>query len=244
MLIVSKFRDYYDTAIVYGVDKSIVYKREQKVLEYDYKKLQGTSWYESKKQFLQPDLSIDTKWTKLKVFERVECSVIGFCGKLYPVYVFTYKDGNVEYSYDKESATEILKSANLYKKTKSREIFWSRRFHTSSYIDEFFDSSNWNYLLRMFQDLKEPIFLLKQIKATGRGYEMKIAPTLSDYKFAKVFAPTQAFQEIQNYISGVLGVGERDTVTLSDEMKSHKKGYDKWSFRTHKEDSKKPRKKK
>lgn len=242
MLIVSKHRDYYDTAIVYGVDKTIVYERTQASSDYNYAKTHGRTWYRET-DIMHPDLNVQHKWNRMKCFKRVECSVIAFCGKLYPVYIFTYENDDIEYSYDKDTTIDILTKEGLYEKTKNNS-FWGRNFYSSSYIDNFYNVDNWSYLLKHFQEFKQPVFMLKKTRVHGRNYEIEIAPTLADYKFAKVFPPTQAFQEIQNYISGVLGTGERDMVILDDSMKAQKKGYDKWSFRTHKADSKKPRKKK
>ena len=40
-----------------------------------------------------------------------------------------------------------------------------------------------------------------------------------------------AFQEIQMYISGVLGTGEKEIIEVEDKYKIPQHGFNKWSFR-------------
>ncbi|RMG23941.1 MAG: hypothetical protein D6732_24245 [Methanobacteriota archaeon] len=63
---------------------------------------------------------------------------------------------------------------------------------------------------------------------------------LSDIEFHKVLDPYMVFQEIGQYISGVIGGSFPATVNISDESMAKKKGFDKQSFR--KASSKKARK--
>jgi len=58
-----------------------------------------------------------------------------------------------------------------------------------------------------------------------------INPVLKDYEFYKIFDSYQAFQEIQMFISGVLGSKEKDIIMIEDKYKIASHGFDKWSFR-------------
>ena len=59
-----------------------------------------------------------------------------------------------------------------------------------------------------------------------------VNPILRDYQFARVIDPYTAFQEIQMYVSGVLGVNKDGTEFPSTEKeKVAQHGMDKWSFR-------------
>ena len=81
---------------------------------------------------------------------------------------------------------------------------------------------------------QSPIFLYTSDKE-GYGFGHKkfyINPKLQDEEFYRVFDPFMAYQELSMYISGVLGVGERPTVDISDIDMAAKKGFDNKSFRT------------
>lgn len=93
MLIVSAFRDYYDSIKVYGIDKTVVYNR--KIEKMDFKK--GPRMYSI--GFFQKEPFQGTR-------------IIGFCGKLYPL----LQKNNV-IIYDKKHALSSIKE-NYY----SREV--------------------------------------------------------------------------------------------------------------------------
>ena len=59
-----------------------------------------------------------------------------------------------------------------------------------------------------------------------------INPLLKDYQFYKVYDAVQTFQEIQMFISGVLGNKEKEIIEVADKYKITQHGFDKkWSFR-------------
>ena len=99
-----------------------------------------------------------------------------------------------------------------------------------SEVDNFDD----NYL---FIKYKTPIFVinLKQALHTFiydySGSPLIINPVLKDIGFQKVVDSWTTFQEIQMFISGVLGTGENDTIEVSEDVKIKQHGFDKWSFR-------------
>lgn len=64
------------------------------------------------------------------------------------------------------------------------------------------------------------------------NHELELNPSLKAYKFMKVVDPYSAFQEISQFISGVLGNSEKQTVDISDENRLLQHGFDKkFSFR-------------
>lgn len=240
LLIVSKFKDYYDTASMYGIDKTIVYVRTNSESEYEYAKRHGRESVGYRSPYTRPSITLEDRWAKIEPYDSIEASVIGFCGKLYPVYRFTLKD-EIEVIYDKQEVLDKLREHSILVEDNWR---FSDNVKNKNYIDRFFDVNTWKYLESLFVELKQPVFILKNTHSRRTETFLEIAPELKAYKFGKHFSAPLAFQEIQNYISGVIGVGTPDMVQISNEDQIHKKGYDKWSFRTHKEDSKKPRKKK
>jgi hypothetical protein len=85
VLIVSKFRDYYDASVGYGVDKTIVYERETRVVRSNEffvgHHIDSDNYY-----LKRPNLNeerFDNQW-----------KIIGFCGKTYVAVIQTKKDSN------------------------------------------------------------------------------------------------------------------------------------------------------
>ena len=65
------------------------------------------------------------------------------------------------------------------------------------------------------------------------------AANLKEIGFAKAVDPYTLFQELSMWIGGVLPRPGADMVEITDQkIKAHKAGFDKWSFRKHKDDSK------
>jgi hypothetical protein len=109
-------------------------------------------------------------------------------------------------------------------------------------------ADNINYVLSynalpIFRELKVPVFIydgdfgrteFDKKRSISNSFKPKfiINPLLKDYEFYKVFDTFQAFQEVQMFLSGVLGRGEKEIVEVQDKYKITQHGFDyKWSFR-------------
>jgi hypothetical protein len=101
--------------------------------------------------------------------------------------------------------------------------------------------------IEIFRELNSPVFIYDG--DYGRSYfygklynnhkpKFIINPLLKEYEFFKVFDTFQAFQEIQMFLGGVLGRGEKEIVQVADKYKIAQHGFDKWSFRKMPEDGK------
>jgi hypothetical protein len=208
MLIVSKFHDYYDSAIGYGVDKTIVYHRIFDDKTY-YKS--ASSW---------------RKETWGKEVCEVKLFTIGFCGKLYPgVNIFKYQYGGTTLDRNIYSAQELedfrisLGAQDRKRRRVLRGVYLDTRAGREDYF-RVVESDD------LFFKYKCPVFYKD---SSG----IKPNPRLKDFSFQKVKDSVTAFQDIMMYISGVLGVDQRPMVEISDEDKAHKKGHGgKYSFRT------------
>lgn len=220
MYIVSKFRDYYDTAISYGIDKQCVYKREKKEIENKGSYQNGFSTFRN-------------DW-------YVRTSTIGFCGKLYPVleifksYWDSSKPGDV--FYDFESVKKFLEEHKIHlpEKSKYRNSFFCRnRLDNMLAIKEYFQVKEDN---KLFMEHKVPVFIKRKHNF------FVVNPCLKDYKFYRVKDPHTAFQEIYMYMAGVIGNTEKETVDIDDTIRAKQHGFNEYSFKTLKGD-KKPRKK-
>jgi hypothetical protein len=205
MLIVSKFNDYYDTAIIYGIDKSCVYKREQKEVFFDFdEKLQ---------RFLGLQ---DSEYCK---------GLVGFCGDIYPVilsnhYLIDSSDADISVYYDQNSYDARPRKKQDRMK-KYRFLFSSKYFLSD---EDFWEKDAWNEYKEIFRSYNIPSFLII-------GKKLILNPTLKKLNFMTIKEPAVAFQDIHMYLSGVLGVGEREAIEISDEDRAKKKGFDDWSFR-------------
>src|ERR1700690_2919072 len=104
MLIVSKFHDYYDTASVYGVDKTCVYKRLEKVIDKTPKNWQDTERWPTEERF---EVWKSTRWYTYEISK----AIVGFCGEMYPLIFVkkSYSSGSDEFSFfEKDKLQEFL----------------------------------------------------------------------------------------------------------------------------------------
>lgn len=234
MHIISKFKDYYDSAVGMGIDKSIIYERHDKEIsnkDYDFAaEINGKPkniWHRSSFDF-------ETDHPKKDKTGASEI-VIGFCGKLYPAIRFStllkrkefsmVDEYDVEFVFDKEEAIEKLD-------LKNRKPRYSWGSHKKP-IDIFND--NWNKVatfdpIETHRKFNTPIFVWEK----DHKCDLIINPRLKEFMFARVFDPYTAFQEVQMYISGVLGVGsDGSDIVMTEKQKVQQHGFDaKYGFRT------------
>lgn len=226
MLIISKFRDYYDSvAFSKGVDKTIVYKRE--ITELLDKKLANETY--SRTEFYFPEVSYNS--VSDRNIKSMTTSIIGFCGKLYPVMVIE-RDVRVS-QYSTQVQTEIVYDIEVMREFHDKYVSrWNHNF------DDYLSLLKNKEIENIFYAYKVPSFILKEVKVNyvNRGYKaennLMLNPCLKDIEFYKVMDSSRAFQEIEMYISGVLGTNEKNTVEVSDKSKIEGHGFDyKTSFR-------------
>jgi hypothetical protein len=252
MLIDSDFHDYYDTAATYGIDKTIVYTRKTKS--------QITTRHASKEDLLVlPDgssyvLKTNAPRGDLPLSERLSGVrggwgdaykwLLGFCGSFYPVVHLSYysqlqsPSSSSYYFYDAESLQEHLVQMGLSDQKDRRGYgkWYSERSEDvcSEYgRKNIFNVERWGKHDFLFHAFKTPVFLL--------GYNwpdhhqenaLVLNPCLKDLGFMRIKDPHTAFQDIQSYISGVIGMPAKPMVEISDKDKAAAKGHDSpYSFR-------------
>jgi hypothetical protein len=232
MYIVSKFRDYYDTASAYGIDKDCVYNRELKEIELKTSKLPYGS---------------DQRLRDKSIF--IEPFLIGFCGKIYPAVKLSCSTSSFNYSAPTQieemlfSFTEFqsrLESLGIYLE-KSKQYFWQtdRIIHKTG-AENFFYGDHREYE-NLFREYHTPIFSIgKPGLLVRENVHLTINPSLRKLQFMKMKDPHTTFQDIYQYLAGVLGNKEKDIVQISDKDMLKQKGFDKYSFKTMKGE-KKPR---
>jgi hypothetical protein len=205
MRIISKFQDYYDSALGYGIDKTLTYVREMKGLEIDI------------------PIGTGHRSREYCIF------IIGFCGKLYPC-IRTWREptkqedphsilGHIpNFHHDEDKCLEIIEDSNNWK------------WHLDEVLDKFKALKNNNKLLELFQEYKTPVFIVREQERSSDN-NLIINPCLKDHQFFKVIDAYSAFQEISMYVGGVLPRREPDTVDVSEACKTNMHGMDSWSFR-------------
>lgn len=223
MYIVSKFRDYYDTAATYGIDKTVVYTRERKEIElprYRYGQDTGHDYIRSAEEN-GPD--------RVKIIEFL----VGFCGQVYQGVRFEMGDKKaVVYSAEQFFLEAV--DFGLKVDWKAKNTSWSRMYFwrgglNAGYIKDYFAKDFTKILGGKFVEYHTPIFTV-----TLRGYKqlLTVNDTLKDYLFAKVQDPASAFQNIYMYISGVLGAPPKPPSEPSDKLKAQIHGHDgEYSFK-------------
>ena len=236
MYIISKFKDYYDGAVGMGIDKTIVYERHlrQEQIPDELNDLFD--------KYGNYSLYRETIGNILKGNYNTRLVHIGFCGKIYIGLVITKEvpDGQfltkrvhkIHWDYDK--IRKLLK-----KDVKKSKYSWFRNQQSelelfNNYVIKInsYDATEW------FRKFNTPIFAVGVPPIDDYQWynnedgDIYINPILKDYQFAKVFDPYTAFQEVQMYVSGVLGVNKDGTefpATEKEKVAQH--GMNKWSFR-------------
>jgi len=229
MFIVSKFHDYYDTAIGYGIDKECVYKRNTEKVE-----LLKTGESFDNLEKICNNKKYDYRNRKYYSYV-IENYILGFCGKLYPFVKIIYEN-DTYFIYDNDEFIDFAENELNLKISKSSYKYYWRRFDNMNNLNEireFFDLNTWKYLERYFNKYKTPIFLYRE------NYILELNPCLKDLKFMKIKDAFTAFQDIYMYKAGVLGNTEKNTVNIDDKDRIKQRGFDKWSFRKHPDQDKK-----
>ena len=188
-----------------------------------------------------PFTSIAHFSTDSKKYKKNKLFVIGFCGKLYLGWKFIYeiKEFDPELGYQRDVEKEDIIFGYENAKDHLKDTYWTKKLEDHiKYVVEY-DPIN------IFREINAPIFVFdsgidfRHNYINSQDSQFIINPNLKKYEFYKVVDAFTAFQEIQMFISGVLGIGEREIIEVEDKYKIDQHGYDKWSFR--KESGKKER---
>jgi len=230
MRIISKFKDYYDSAQGYGLDPKLIYKRiNSKVDTINIKALEKYKYQIHKTFYTKNKLAKGERSLSISVRNCLVC----FCGKLYPVAITErYVEDNrhyVSYSYtQKDAKIALIKAGYNSNFRKERAIYQRRDWYRSNQSDvEFFNRRDSEELLQLCIDNKYLYFVLEGSKEI----EMTLNPCLRDYGFQKIFGPYEAFQEISMFLGGVLGSEAAPMVQIEDKYIAAGHGFNKWSFK-------------
>jgi hypothetical protein len=225
MKLISKFHDYYDTALGHGVDPNVVYVRKTvELLKETYPEdlADNEKWdkiTEIIKRFNgQQDLTTFERWFTSWSYHRDDMSFtrgyVGFCGKIYPFLLRFKKDSSkvkLYWSFDKLKLNH----------PRNKDLPKYREHFNRTLEDD-----------TIFHELDVPVWAKYNDPFDNGSLKTILNPCLKDIHFAAVKDPYSAFQELSMYISGVLGGKSPKMVEISDKEMAAKKGHDgKYSFR-------------
>lgn len=236
MRIVADHRDYYDCIQAYGQDRSLVYVRKPEMVRMKHD------------HYYRIDEGHDS-WpfpSHPHSFGIHAVRIIGFCGNIYPMIELVDQDYRswshspvvrcfniVDVDAFAEVATNNRDFENYHGGSKRRG--WRHRWHRADRKDflKFFDEcekTKASYR-SMFEDRMCPVFVATESGA-GIGDTPNIVynALLRPHEFFRVFDTHATFQEIAMFLGG-LAVPQGPMPVISDEMKIHSHGFDKWSFR-------------
>lgn len=229
MLIVSKFHDYYDTALAHGVDKTCVYNR---ITE----KTPGTKEDESGLSSLGWCKRDENPWRSKECEFLFQC-VVGFAGNLYPMMYHALgqpdpdADGSSTFMYDVKSCMGFLDETfpETRKRDNDKKFEWAWKLDMSDRsIEEFYQPEKYKRLEQIFTEKKVPVFIVRKRRT---GVVIETNPVLKAYEFMKVKDSYTAMQEIHMYLAGVIGMADRDTAEVGNDDRLKQRGFNKYSFR-------------
>jgi hypothetical protein len=263
MRIISEHKDYYDCMMAQGMDLTCVWVRRLEEVEYKgnlswpFPVYKGATYYRRNYDIYIYEHVIGFCG---KIYPVLEVSVPGiswidekptFCHNLAEV------DAFVESHYDK-------KQIDSYRNPK--KYSWRDKNNigaTHNVLAKFFEDFKLaeNNYEKIFIDNGCPVFVAQyrprwnkesSIVYHGRREDSERPdddPTvvkrtnncgnvvLKDFEFFRIFDPPQAFQEVWQYISGILGLNNPHVPEMDDKTKRDGHGFNDWSFK--KEPSKK-----
>jgi len=237
MKIISKFQDYYDIGIAYGVDEKLRFERVTEYSEKMINKLKSVTKIVYKKEGQN---------------YRIFCyyNVILFCAKIYPlIYIrvenIHKKDKKYIYSLVDEEYSYTINDAMVYINQNYKNVdeiyvkdsdyyVWNDITLKEAFTRHF--DEKYDECISEFEVFKRPYFYIgRHYYINEKGIECIskstiLSPQLKKYKFAKIVPPMQAFQEISMYL-GKLNAVEDNTVTIEDKYLAQGKGFDCYSFK-------------
>ena len=238
MLIISKFHDYYDSSIGYGgIDKTIIYKREQNIIEYPKSRRGGkddkyTKLYNQYFKFFDDnDLIFDDREFIDRQYRYYKI-VLLICGKIYCCIQLTHKEKNI-FLYDYDEVINSIKNEfgeKVYQNFINYKSYYSYSKHPD--IKAFFDIPNTLNIselkiIEYHRLLNSPIIQYW----SPFSPQIIINPKLKDIQFYKKIDAFQMFQNIEMFISGVMGSGKKEIIEVDDIAKRDKHGFDYKSFK-------------
>lgn len=251
MKIISNFKDYYDAVLRHNQDPLPVFVRKNQEVQIEYHKRSKTP---EEQEFLKLVSPLSAALQRLPACGYANRGVVAFCGKLHYYYrlggwrtngrvggaicytldqIIDALQASSDYAY-KEIAKKLLDPNHV----SNKKHYWrySRSPLTLSSWKSFQEKKQTTLPDEVFRSFKSPILLIE-------NDTFEVNPRLNQYNFASQVDPYTAYQELDMFIGNNMVVQEDPNAHMTDDLKRHAKGFDEWSFRKHKTEDSKYRKK-
>ncbi len=258
MRIISKFFDYYDKGIAFGIDPKQVYVRETKEITFEVadKARRDNELFNIMDEM--PDFS-HFYMTGTHIYN----GVIGFCGRAFPwwqvhiscgqKFIKTYYsigamtddiNGN---TFEENVANRVLESSGdkikqalhfqIKELRNNLAIFHNRKYKVGRYYTNLLGMKPKEFEAKYIgSTLPDELFIkynapIMMVIDGATSNILTLNPRLNDYNFITQVDPISAFQEIAMYLGNNMAVQNDPSDKFSDELKINSHGFDKWSFR-------------
>lgn len=229
MKIISKYRDYYDScASRHGVDNKLLFVRHEREIESEREQDRWPELRNFPSRFMG---TYRGKVIYLSVF------VIGFCGKLYRGIFSSERAKNcLDYKSNYWYSFNGINDYMLLRYKFKENPLEKKSYHDSTSFRMFMELPQES---KSFRDrcIAEQITIISRFQEpfshsiNGNNATVLVNHSLGNVEFFRIFSPYMAFQEISMWVGGALNQPERPMIKVSNEVKIHKHGFDKYSFR-------------
>ena len=254
MKLVTDFRDYYDAALrMYALDPEPFYKRESECITLDVSRHLAIAGVRPNVNKNMPTRS--GRYCSVRCKDDIDTYrngdlyslwIIGFCGKLYPIYCSTHILGTdrAGSSWVKIPHTSLTlseaKAVHAIKEWRSGPPngFWGE------YLDGWDAVIESKYLKSLFFKYKTPVFALRiggnnvsndigTYRFNSGTSNFIINPPLINVQFARYVDAYTAVQELLMFMQNDLVQDKQPKMPVgSDKVIAESKVFDKWSFKT------------
>ena len=221
MYIISKFHDFYDSAMGLGIDKTVPYPRITRQLAQP-NKVSERSLYELF-QKLPPFRNRPQNGWEIKGY------VLLVCGEAIPLVQIQYLSDKPNNFYSAEKAIDFIKAKGV---PMARYWSWWRRHYVDSFdgIEHFFKEKEFRNLTQLHHVHKCPVILCHE---EYKKVAITLNPILKELGYQTQKDPYTLFHTIYMFISGVIGTPAKEPRPISDELKAANHGHDgEYSFKT------------
>lgn len=219
MIIKSKFKDYYDSALSYGIDTERL-------------------WIRDRQEISIPSINKKLYASGVGRWRWKTLSAVGFCGKIYPFLLNSSQNCTTECNYSIDKNDIIYDESEIRKNILSDDTYDYYKKLNKPVRWDIWDEQNFKKFWNQFSDpeidsifskYKTPVF---SIQYYDKNWHVILNDCLKHLAFFKVMNPIETFSEIEMYIGNIL-VGEKEVKipTGNDQVIAASKGFDKWSFR-------------
>jgi hypothetical protein len=240
-------RDYYDSALGFGQDPTLVWVRHPEVVKYKLTKVHDPRTFPSRRQSpgaaVYPFPSIPEAMHPKSDDLYINQYMIGFCGLIYPMlklgvgwdgkieaicYTLAEVDQFIEANF-KERKVEAYKAENR-RWYEHHGHHWMERYRRAK-LEKFFNECEEKKAAfnELFVAKRCPVFVARY-RYWNEATITYHAQNLKELDFMRIFDPFTAYQEIAMYF-GNMAVPLRPIPPIDDKTMSEAKGFDKFSFR-------------